>query len=209
MRKTDQTRETGLVTEARYQRIVQFLTTRQDTLRLFLDDVKNTHNISAVIRSCDATGIFYLYYYLSELTLSVNRGISLGSERWIQKERVRNRSVFLEEMKRKGFQCIVTFPGDSAVDYRNVDYTRPTLIVFGNEREGISRQVAQEADRLIKIPMVGMVKSLNISVACAVILYEAFRQREARGMYRTPSLPRDVFDAYLRRWTVEERLSKT
>jgi len=206
--RKEKTGASGLVTEARYQRILHFLTTRQDTLRLFLDDVKNTHNISAVIRSCDATGIFYLYYYLSEHALSVNRGISLGSERWIQKKRVRNRTAFLEEMKQKGFQCLVTFPGDSAVDYRSVDYTRPSLIVFGNEREGISQTVAQQADQLIKIPMVGMVKSLNISVACAVILYEAFRQREGRGMYRSPSLPRNVFDTFLRRWTVEDRLSK-
>ena len=132
----------------------------------------------------------------------------MGSERWICKDRVRDRGVFLREMKDQGFQCLVTSPGETAIDYRTVDYTRPTLIVFGNEREGISEEVACKADGHIKIPMVGMVRSLNISVACAIVLYEAFRQREEKGMYRTPSLPPDVFNEHLRRWTVEERLVK-
>ncbi len=200
--------EPGLVTEARFRRIVNFLTTRQETLRLLLDDVKNAHNISAVIRTCDATGIFYLYYYLSDMSLGVNRGISLGTERWIRRERVRERVAFLQKMRDAGYQCLATFIDDSSVDFREVDYTLPTLLIFGNEREGVSDEVARHATRFIKIPMVGMVKSLNISVACAVILYEAFRQREAKGMFQRPSIPEDLFSACLRKWTVEDRLAK-
>ncbi len=198
----------GLVTEARFQRIVHFLTTRQETLRLFLDNVKNIHNISAVIRTCDATGIFYLHYYLSEPSMSINRGISLGSERWIRRLRVRERVAFLDRMREEGYQCLATSTEGPAADYRDVDYTCPTLLIFGNEREGISEEVARLATQFIRIPMVGMVKSLNISVACAIILYEAFRQRDQKGMYRTPSLPADLFSSYLKKWTVEDRLAK-
>ncbi len=197
----------GLVTEARYQRIARFLTTRQETLRLFLDDVKNAHNISAVIRTCDATGVFYLHYYLSEVSLSINRGISLGSERWIKRERVIDRGTFLDQMQKKGYQCLATSIEGHAVDYRDVDYTLPSLIIFGNERKGISDEVAHHASQFIAIPMMGMAKSLNISVACAVILYEAFRQRDRKGMYQRPSLPPNIFSSYLKKWTVEERLS--
>ena len=197
----------SLVTEARYQRIVRFLTTRQETLRLFLDDVKNAHNISAVIRTCDATGVFYLHYHLSEASLSINRGISLGSERWIKRERVIDKAAFLDQMQKKGYQCLATAPEGHTVDYREVDYTLPTLIIFGNEREGISDEVAHHTSQFVAIPMMGMTKSLNISVACAVILYEAFRQRDRKNMYQTPSLPQDIFSLYLKKWTVEECLS--
>jgi tRNA (guanosine-2'-O-)-methyltransferase len=197
-----------LVTETRYQRIVRFLTTRQETLRLFLDDVKNAHNISAVIRTCDATGIFYLHYYLTETSLSINRGISLGSERWIRRERVRERGSFLDQMQKKGYQCLATALEGDAIDYREVDYTQPTLIIFGNEKEGISEEVLLQVTRRVTIPMMGMARSLNISVACAVILYEAFRQRDQKGMYDAPSIPPEVFSSHLERWAVEERLTK-
>jgi len=196
------------VTEKRYERIVRFLTSRQVNLRLFLDDVKNSHNISAVIRTCDATGVFTLHYYLTEARLDINRGISLGSERWIQLERIRDRVAFLSRMREEGYQCLATSLEPPVIDYREVDYTLPTLLIFGNEKEGISDEVMAHVTHRIKIPMVGMARSLNISVACAVILYEAFRQRDAKGMYATPNLPKDTFESYLRKWTVEERLKK-
>ena len=196
----------SLVTHERFNRITHFLTTRQETLRLFLDDVKNAHNISAVIRSCDATGIFTIHYYLSESHLMINRGISLGSERWIRRERVRNRAAFLDRMREAGYQCLTTSLESSAMDYREVDYTLPTLLIFGNEREGVSREVISHASKQIAIPMVGMARSLNISVACAVILYEAFRQRDKKGMYQASSLPEETFASYLKKWTIEERL---
>jgi len=198
----------SLVTEARYKRIVQFLTTRQDTLRLFLDDVKNAHNISAVIRTCDATGVFHLHYYLSEAHLSINRGISLGSEQWIQRNRVHDKAAFLDQMREAGYQCLATSLESRAIDYREVDYTLPTLLIFGNEKEGVSQEVVSHVSQMITIPMVGMSRSLNISVACAVILYEAFRQRDKKGMYRTPSIPKETFSSYLEKWTIEERLKK-
>jgi len=196
----------SLVTQERFHRITHFLTTRQETLRLFLDDVKNAHNISAVIRSCDATGVFTIHYYLSEPNLTINRGISLGSERWIQRERIHDRAAFLNRMREAGYQCLATSLESSAMDYREVDYTLPTLVIFGNEREGISREVASHASQQIAIPMMGMARSLNISVACAVILYEAFRQRDKKGMYLSASISKEVFASYLKKWTVEERL---
>lgn len=196
------------MTEARFERIVHFLTTRQVSLRLFLDDVKNTHNISAVIRTCDATGVFYLHYYLTETALSINRGISLGSERWSQLKRERDRVGFLNRMREEGYQCLATSLEPPVLDYRDVDYTLPTLLIFGNEKDGISEEVMARVTQRIKIPMVGMAKSLNISVACAVILYEALRQREAKGMYEKPSLPPEVLESFLRKWAVEDRLKK-
>jgi len=196
----------SLVTHERFDRITHFLTTRQETLRIFLDDVKNAHNISAVIRSCDATGVFTIHYYLSEPRLMVNRGISLGSERWIRRERVHDRIAFLNKMRESGYQCLTTSLENSATDYRKVDYTRPTLLIFGNEREGVSQEVSSHASQQIAIPMAGMARSLNISVACAVILYEAFRQRDKKGMYQAPTIPKETFALYLKKWTVEERL---
>ncbi|RAH17836.1 tRNA (guanosine(18)-2'-O)-methyltransferase TrmH, partial [Vibrio vulnificus] len=86
--------------------------------------------------------------------------------------------------KAQGMQVLVTNLSDSAVDFRQIDYTQPTAIILGSEKIGVSEQAKALADQDIIIPMVGMVQSLNVSVACAVILYEAQRQREAAGMYQ-------------------------
>lgn len=85
-------------------------------------------------------------------------------------------------------QVLATHLSDKAVDFREIDYTRPTCIIMGQEKTGISQDAIALADQDIIVPMMGMVQSLNVSVASALILYEAQRQRQATGMYnRTES----------------------
>jgi len=103
----------------------------------------------------------------------------------------------------KGFQIIVTWLGAGTLDFREVDYTRPSVIVVGNEVEGVSPALLPLATHRIKIPMVGMVRSLNVSVATAVILYEAFRQREVRGFYETPQFKPQEVEEILYQWAYE------
>lgn len=166
----------------RYQRIQQVLKARQADLTLCLEDVHKPNNVSAVIRSADATGIHKIHaVWPNEMrTLSHT---SAGARNWVDVETHDDIDTAIAELKAQGMQVLVTNLSDSAVDFRQVDYTKPTAIILGNEKAGASAKAKQLADQDIMIPMLGMVQSLNVSVASAVILYEAQRQREAAGMY--------------------------
>ncbi len=86
-------------------------------------------------------------------------------------------------LRERGFQLVAAHLGDEAKDYRTLDYTRPTALVVGTELFGVSEAALAEADQQVKIPMMGVTRSLNVSDACAIVLYEAMRQRQAAGMY--------------------------
>jgi tRNA (guanosine-2'-O-)-methyltransferase len=111
----------------------------------------------------------------------------------------RSRDV-LEVVRAQDMQILATCVSKNAVNYLEVDYTLPTCIVMGNERDGISNEVAEAANQHIMVPMVGMVQSLNVSVATAVILFEAQRQRRAKGMYDSPRLSEQARAAQTFRW---------
>ena len=102
-------------------------------------------------------------------------------------------------LRERGFQLVAAHIGDEAKDYRALDYTRPTALVLGTELFGVSEAALAEADQRVKIPMMGVTRSLNVSVACAIVLYEAMRQRQAAGMYTHNRLD----DALLRKQRFE------
>jgi len=91
-------------------------------------------------------------------------------------------------LKAQGMQVLVTNLSDTAVNFTEIDYTKPTAIILGQEKFGTSKEALALADQDIIVPMVGMVQSLNVSVACSVVLYEAQRQRQLAGMYDLPKL---------------------
>ncbi|NPA33294.1 MAG: tRNA (guanine-N2)-dimethyltransferase, partial [Aquificae bacterium] len=110
----------------------------------------------------------------------------------------------LLELKRAGFQIVATWLGEDSVDFRSVDYTEPTVLLIGNEREGVSPELLELADKKVVIPMFGMAQSLNVSVATGIILYEAQRQRQEKGMYDKPSLSREEMEEILKKWAYED-----
>jgi len=178
-------------TEARLARIDASLLHKQPTLQVMLDSVHNSQNLSTIIRTSDAVGILDIYYSTPENeTLRIHKTITQGAHRWTRRHRINevDKVKFLQQKKAEGFQVIVTHLEERAVSYREVDYTKPTLIVMGNEREGVSAEVIAEATDIIVIPMQGMVQSLNVSVATALILYEAQRQLDNADRYDTPQL---------------------
>ncbi|KOO11189.1 tRNA guanosine-2'-O-methyltransferase, partial [Vibrio xuii] len=124
---------------------------------------------------------------------------SAGARNWVEVDTHDSISDAIRELKSQGMQVLVTNLSDTAVDFRNIDYTKPTAIILGSEKVGASEQAKKLADQDIIIPMMGMVQSLNVSVASAVILYEAQRQREAAGMYdnENSALPEDVIHRIL------------
>lgn len=198
------------MTERRQARIEEILKRKQPDLRLFLDDVSSSQNHSAILRSCDAVGVLGLYYAVrSDTAFKTHPTITQGAEKWVRSRRIpyRNRIAFLEEKRKDGFALAVTYFDESAVSFRNFDFTRPTIIVVGNEKEGVSEEVAALADTKIVIPMMGMAQSLNVSVATAVILYEAQRQREAAGMYDTPQLSVEQMHEIAAAWRYRDEVA--
>ena len=178
-------------TEVRLARIDDILTRKQPTLQVMLENVHNSQNLSTIIRTSDAVGVLDIFYSSKENeTLRIHKTITQGAHRWTFRHRVNDKDTvkFLKLKKEEGFQVVVTHLEERAVSFREVDYTKPTLLVMGNEKEGVSAEVIAEATDVIVIPMQGMVQSLNVSVATALILYEAQRQLENAGMYDSPQM---------------------
>ncbi len=199
-----------LVLPRRLSRMREVLERRQKDLFLFMDRVRNEHNFSALLRTAEAVGIHRVLYGLEGEgeKAPINEAVTLGAHRWLVLERVADPAAKLRKLREEGFQVVVTWLGAGTRDFREVDYTRPTVIVVGNEVEGVSPELLPLATHRVMIPMVGMVRSLNVSVATAVILYEAFRQREARGLYEHPQLSPAEIEAFLRKWAYEDIIAE-
>lgn len=186
-------------TKQRIEKVEKLLSQRQPDLKVVLEEVQNAHNASAVVRTSDAAGILYVEIISSTQTpFPVNDSISTGAEKWIKFNHHTSTSQCLAQLKREGFTIVSTYLGSRSLPYTKVDYTRPTALVFGNEMEGISKEALKYSDYLIKIPMKGMVHSLNLSVSAGIILYEALRQREKTGAFRRKKLPKDKFESLIK-----------
>ena len=197
--------ENYLVEPQRLRKLVEILLRRQKDLILFSENVKNEHNFSAIIRTCDAVGVLNIYYtYDGNKTKIYNEHITMGSHKWVFLHRVENAVETLKSLKEKGFQIVATRLVGNSVHFREVDYTKPSVVVVGNELEGVSEEVASVADYNVVIPMYGMAQSLNVSVATAVILYEAERQRSQKGFYNKPQLTLEEIKKILQKWAYED-----
>jgi len=199
-------------TEQRVARIDAALEKKQPTLQVMLDSVHNSQNLSTIIRTADAVGVLDIFYSTpANETLRIHKTITQGAHRWTHRYRIdeADKVKFLQQKKKEGFQVVVTHLEERAVCYREVDYSKPTLIVMGNEKEGVSSDIIAEATDVVVIPMQGMVQSLNVSVATALILYEAQRQLENAGRYDTSQIPfakrTEIRDAWVYRDTIARR----
>ena len=177
----------------RYQRIQQVLKARQTDLTLCLEEVHKPNNVSAVVRTADATGLHKIHAIWPDKMRTLTH-TSAGARNWVEVDNHQTIEAAITELKAQGMQILVTNLSDTAVDFRQIDYTKPTAIILGSEKVGASAQAKKLADQDIIIPMMGMVQSLNVSVASAIILYEAQRQRQEAGMYdnEQSSLPEEV-----------------
>ena len=198
-------------TEDRLARIDGSLSRKQPYLQIMLDNVHSSQNLSAIIRSCDAVGVLDIYYSTKENeSLRIHKTITQGAHRWTHRYRMNDahKVAFLKEKKAQGFQVLVTHLEKRAVSFRQVDYTKPTLLVMGNEKEGVSPEVIEMADEVIIIPMQGMVQSLNVSVATALILYEAQRQLENAGSYDEPILTEKKREEIKAAWVYRDTVAR-
>jgi tRNA (guanosine-2'-O-)-methyltransferase len=170
------------MTAKRYQKIRALLSKRQPDLTLLLEEVHKPHNVSAVIRSADAVGVHRMHAVWEDNT-PLLRGTAMGSQVWVDMQRHSSTKDAITHLKSLNMQVLVTHLDSNAIDFRDIDYTKPTAIVLGQEKSGATADAIAMSDHAIAIPMLGMVQSLNVSVAAALILYEAQRQRDNAGMY--------------------------
>ncbi|WP_026042755.1 tRNA (guanosine(18)-2'-O)-methyltransferase TrmH [Pantoea sp. A4] len=168
----------------RFARIQEMLALRQHDLTVCMEQVHKPHNVSAVIRTADAVGIHEVHAVWPSQRMKVMVSSSAGSNSWVKVKTHQNIAEAVSHLKAQNMQVLATNLSDKAVDFREIDYTRPTCILMGQEKTGITAEALALADQDIIVPMVGMVQSLNVSVASALILYEAQRQRQNAGMYQ-------------------------
>ena len=188
------------MTPERFQRLRWTLDRKQPDLTVLTDQVHKPHNLAAVLRTCDAVGIMNAHVVLDSTTYRPQPGTSLGSERWVTVESHERIEPAIQKLRDGGHQVLAAHFSPQAVDFRSLDYTRPTALLLGAEKHGVSKSAATDSDVHIVIPMMGMVASFNVSVAAAIVLAEAQRQRQNAGMYDRVQLEPDHYNAMLFRW---------
>jgi tRNA (guanosine-2'-O-)-methyltransferase len=161
------------MTPRREQKFKEVVARRQPNLTIILENVHDPHNIGAVLRTADSVGLKEIFVvnteaHLQDESLYLGNQTSSGSRKWVKVNFYTAVEPCFAHIKR---------------DYE-LDLTASVALLFGNEHAGISKESLAHTDGNFLIPQVGMVESLNISVACAVTLYEALRQRMAKGFYK-------------------------
>ncbi len=148
-----------------------------------MERVHKPHNVAAVLRTCDAVGVMRAHAVPGSEGIPKLNHTSQGAQRWVELIRHPDTTSGLTHLRSSGFRLYAAHFSDRAVDFREPDYSGPTAIIMGTEKFGVSDEALALVDQQITIPMVGMTQSLNVSVATALVLYEAQRQRQAAGMY--------------------------
>lgn len=187
--------------ERRLAKLENVLCHRQPDLTVVIEDIHDPHNVSAMFRSCDAAGVMEVQLvYTVEKFPKIGKKSSASAGKWIDRRQFKSVETCYATLRKEGFKIYATHLGETAVNLYDVDFSKKCAIVFGNEHRGVSNEAAAQADGMIQIPMVGMIQSLNVSVACAITLYEALRQRLAKGQYDKPKFTENELKKLLDVW---------
>ena len=188
-------------TARRKARFLEVLSHRQPDLTLVLANIHDPHNVSAIYRSCDAFGVSRVHlYYTNTAFPALGRKTSASARKWVETVRHKTSEEMMAELRGQGMQVLATSFTEKARPMRDWDFTRPTAVIMGNEHSGVEPELLAAADGEVYIPMYGMIQSFNVSVAAAVILAEASRQRDLAGMYDAPTYPPEEFARRLEAW---------
>lgn len=187
-------------TPQRFHRLRETLSRRQPDLTVLLENVEVPRNLAAIVRSADAVGVFEVHAVWPAGKLQISRPASGGNRRWVPVRKHRTLADAVSRLRERGLRLLAAHPGEGATDFRQVDYLRPTALLLGNEDWGVTPEAREAADELVVIPMEGMGTSLNVSVAAALLLFEAQRQRRAAGFYDRPRLDPEVYEKTLFEW---------
>ena len=192
------------VTPRRYQRIRQVLNRRQPDLTVLMENVHKPHNLSAILRTCDAVGVFEAHAVNPTEGVPTFSSTAQGSEKWVPLQIQPDINTAIDYLKKRQFKIYAAHFSQESLDYCHLDYTQPTAILLGTEKWGVSEEAAASVDGHIMVPMLGMVHSLNVSVAAAVILFEAQRQRINAEFYEQVRLDPQTYHRVLLEWCYPE-----
>jgi tRNA (guanosine-2'-O-)-methyltransferase len=194
------------MTPQRFKRLTSVLNHRQPDLTVVLENVFDPHNVSAVMRTCDAVGIQDIYILNDRIPPHKKWGYRSSSTaaEWLSVHQFTDADECFGEIKKKYDKVYTSHLGENASDVYSMDLTQSVALVFGNETFGVSDNIRKYADGDFIIPQVGIIKSLNISVACAVTLYEAFRQKKQKGHYDLSRLPEKKVHELQQQWKLTD-----
>lgn len=189
------------MSKERFEKVSGVLAKRQPDLTVVLDGIHKPHNVAAIVRSCDAVGVLGVHRVQPRHDRTrIPHATSGGASKWVEQTIWESSADVIHHLQQKQFQVLVANFSASAIDYRQMDFTRPTAFLLGAELYGVSKDALSMADHEIFIPMMGMVESFNVSVACAILLAEAQRQRLAAGYYDKPRLSAEQITSYRFEW---------
>ena len=190
------------MTPERREKLMTVLKKRQNDVTVVLENVFDPHNISAVMRTCDAVGVQEIYVLNTKIPRHKKWGArsSSSAAKWLTIHQFENAKECFNALRGKYKKILTTHLSSDAVSLHTIDFTQPIALVFGNEHSGVSEEIRNMADGNFIIPQAGIIRSLNISVACAVTLYEAYRQKELAGHYDHQKLDSEMFNKLLLDW---------
>ncbi|HEY8690186.1 MAG TPA: RNA methyltransferase [Chitinophagaceae bacterium] len=193
------------MTPERYNRLTSVLNKRQPDLTVVLENVFDPHNVSAVMRTCDAVGIQDVFILNDRIPPHKKWGYRSSSTaaEWLTIHQFTNVEECFSELRKRYKKIYATHLSENATTLHQLDLTESVALVFGNETFGVSEEITKLVDGTFIIPQVGIIKSLNISVACAVTLYEAFRQKQIAGHYDNPKLREQQLIELKKEWEIE------
>ena len=188
-------------TDQRVGKINQVVTQRQQSLRIVMENIHDPHNVSAIYRTCDSVGVpkVSLLYNHEEFP-KISKVSSSSANKWIETEKFSDTSACYANLRKNGFQIYASLLSEEAIDLYSIDMTKKMALVFGNEHRGVSEEADKMAYEFFFIPMYGMIQSLNVSVATAVTLYEAQRQRKLIKMYEQSELDKIELEKLIDEW---------
>lgn len=188
-------------TQRRIERVRYVLSRRQDDLTVVVENIHDPHNVSAIIRTCDAVGVFMInLVYTIEQFPNIGKKSSAGAMKWVYRRNFKSIDECYNTLRDEGFKIYATKLIENATSLYELDLTQKIAFVFGNEHRGVSDEASEKADGIFMIPMFGMAQSLNVSVACAVTLYETLRQRLLAGHYNKQKLSPELFEKVFLEW---------
>ena len=194
------------MTPERRDKLITVLSKRQPDLTVVLENVFDPHNISAVMRTCDAVGIQEVYILNTKIPRHKKWGArsSSSAAKWLTVHQFENAAECFSSLRKRYSKILTTHLSSDAVGLYQIDMTQPIALVFGNEHSGVSDEIRALADGNFIIPQVGIIQSLNISVACAVTLYEAFRQKNNAGHYNRNDMDHVMKQGLLKEWELKD-----
>lgn len=190
------------MTPERKEKLTQVLSARQPDLTIVLENVFDPHNISAVMRTCDAVGVQEIYILTNRIPRHKKWGArsSSSAAKWLTVFQFEDVEECFRALRKKYSRIYTTHLSSDAASLHELNLTEPVALVFGNEHSGVSDEIRALADGNFIIPQVGIIRSLNISVACAVTLYEAFRQKNNAGHYQRQDLGHPMKQGVMQHW---------